>query len=694
MSAASNQWEVVSKSRKQKNLEKKVTAHTEQKRIAAQLPKLEELMPTQQYRNLFGSSSSSNNNSNSNNNNNNNNKSNSPAKSTSSVASASSKGKSQSPRKTNANAAKSTAAEPAKKQPKPAAKAKSLEQAMKQITIDDFAAQVAQVKISCPGSELRWLSNIASYLNGVLSYDCDPTFSGRSAQYPSNLASSGLKEAILEFLRSVGETNLEYFFYSLLDSMATELNSGQTVAGYKFVLQLIGQNWPSICSHNMAKTALLRNSYQNRSNICLSILWAIGQGGHQSLTEGVKVWQNLMLPNLEMKSFTKFVVEHIERVLNAAATRKSETLQINQQEFFACYNALNATYNNFAKELQQSLKRSATQLLQLYIASPVKQANIFLKLLREIESKKQRTEIEGCISCLLSSGAEDCFKVWRMNYKKQQLSSLLLLQTIDNDWTESTKQLAQSPAYHTFLQDVKNLNTELQTGKRKDLYVNELTTVLKNVQEKSSAQQKKNKQNASQKKKCGCCKWTLGSIFIVALIAGALYYDTETNGKGLFEKSATGKVLKNAGILPQVQRGWYVTMSSSARGYKWAEQHVPPYAEPAIKTSCDVWKVARNACCNAYTNGLNFWRSKWPAVAKFIDQYVPNFSHKLEAFAAGAKDLAANSYDKSATLIKEKVLVGRFSPENINQALNQTRNAALEYYNQFHKKVDAYAKLK
>jgi len=205
---------------------------------------------------------------------------------------------------------------------------------------------------------------IASYLNGVLSFDCDPTFSGRSAQYPSNLASNGLKLSILEFLRSVGETNLEYFFYSLLDSMATELNSGQNVAGYKFVLQLIGQNWPSICSHNMAKTALLRNSYQNRSNICLSILWAIGQGGHQSLTEGVKVWQNLMLPNLELKSVSKFVIEHIERVLNASVARKSEDpLLINQQEFFACYNALNAPYNNLSKDLQNSLKRSASMLL-------------------------------------------------------------------------------------------------------------------------------------------------------------------------------------------------------------------------------------------------------------------------------------------------------------------------------------------
>lgn len=59
-------------------------------------------------------------------------------------------------------------------------------------------------------------------------------------------------------------------------------------------------------------------------------------------------------------------------------------------------------------------------------------------------------------------------------------------------------------------------------------------------------------------------------------------------------------------------------MGASARGYKWAEKHVPPYAEPAIKTGVDVWKVARNAACNAYTNGLQYWRSKWPAVAKFV----------------------------------------------------------------------------
>ncbi|XP_041451869.1 transmembrane protein 214 isoform X2 [Drosophila obscura] len=461
----SNQWEVVTKSRKQKNLDKKVYAHTEQKRIAAQTPKLEELLPSQQYRNLFATSDD------------NNYKSNSPAKSSSSASSS----KNKSPVKKNNIKTITTGGSRGGGSTKQPAKPKTLEQALKHITPDDFASQLEQVKLSCPGSELRWLSHIALYFNGALSYDCDPVFSGRSAQYPSNLASAALKKLVVEFLGSVGESNLEYFFHYLLDGMTTDLNNNQTVVvGYKFMLQLIGQAYPSICSKNFAKTALLRNCYQNRSSICLSILWAIGQGGYTSLNEGVKIWQNLMLPNLELKNYSKFVVEYIERVLNAAAVRTSEDiLLLNQNEFFAAYNSLNATYNNLPKELQQSLKRSASQLLQKYISSPVKHANIFLTLFRDITTvSKPNNEIEGCLSCLLSSGGDDCLKVWRMNYKKQQLASLLLLQAIDLDWETSTNLLAKSPVYHSFLHDLPILNDELQSSKRKESCLNDLIEVL------------------------------------------------------------------------------------------------------------------------------------------------------------------------------------------------------------------------
>lgn len=139
---------------------------------------------------------------------------------------------------------------------------------------------------------------------------------------------------------------------------------------------------------------------------------------------------------------------------------------------------------------------------------------------------------------------------------------------------------------------------------------------LQNVQEKT-AQQKK-KQTAEKKKGCGCCKWTLGSLLLIALIAGALIYDTEVNGKGVFAKSATGKVLKNAGLLPHVEKAWYTTMSTAARGYKWAEKTLPPYTKPVCKLACDLTKMLRNAACNAFTATKEVINAKLPVAAQFV----------------------------------------------------------------------------
>ena len=88
---------------------------------------------------------------------------------------------------------------------------------------------------------------------------------------------------------------------------------------------------------------------------------------------------------------------------------------------------------------------------------------------------------------------------------------------------------------------------------------------------KSSQKKKNNKKSSS------CCFWFIGIIFLIGAISGLLMYDTEINGNGIFEKSATGKFLKNAGALPYVETAWYKTMSCSARAYKWSEKNLPIY---------------------------------------------------------------------------------------------------------------------
>lgn len=107
-------------------------------------------MPTHQAQ-LFASS------------NNNNYKSSSPAKSSSSGSSTS---KTKSPAKKNTGKNAATAGAAGAKKPT-STKPKTLELALKNITPDDFSAQLEQVKLSCPDSELRWLSHVSTIGNEI-----------------------------------------------------------------------------------------------------------------------------------------------------------------------------------------------------------------------------------------------------------------------------------------------------------------------------------------------------------------------------------------------------------------------------------------------------------------------------------------------------------------------------------------------
>lgn len=51
---------------------------------------------------------------------------------------------------------------------------------------------------------------------------------------------------------------------------------------------MMAQEYPEFCTASTAKSASLRNSYQNRPPIGLSLLWAFGQGGLRDFDVGMK----------------------------------------------------------------------------------------------------------------------------------------------------------------------------------------------------------------------------------------------------------------------------------------------------------------------------------------------------------------------------------------------------------------------
>lgn len=90
---------------------------------------------------------------------------------------------------------------------------------------------------------------------------------------------SGLKLVIEKALKEAGKENAQLFFDICLTSLATDMGKGLPGLGYRFFLQHIALNHPKLVCANVNKHVILKNSYQNRPHIGLSILWAVGHVG-------------------------------------------------------------------------------------------------------------------------------------------------------------------------------------------------------------------------------------------------------------------------------------------------------------------------------------------------------------------------------------------------------------------------------
>lgn len=161
------------------------------------------------------------------------------------------------------------------------------------------------------------------------------------------------------------------------------------------MLQLIALRWPTVCCGSLAKTAILLNSYQNRSAIGLCLLWAIAQGGYKDLTVGLKVWQDIMVPVYDIKSYRKFVAEYLPRIVKRAENGHVTLLQT---EFFAIYETLTvkcAIQQDYQKILHDA---AASILVSLkWLIRSALSISISLSHTRTDKIHSQWSEIVQCV---------------------------------------------------------------------------------------------------------------------------------------------------------------------------------------------------------------------------------------------------------------------------------------------------------
>ncbi|XP_035915013.1 transmembrane protein 214 [Anopheles stephensi] len=574
---------------------------------------------------------------------------------------------------------------------------RNLDAALRAISAPDLHSQLTAVNVSFKDNHLMLLKALTGVLNDKLRVDeTDPLYSNKPASYPYKSMPQPLRDVIDDCIAKANEENGKYFYDLTLSNLASDMNKGLPYLGHKLILQAIAIHYPAACVNNLARNAILRNSYQNRNNIGLSLLWALGQGGYSDLDVGLKVWQDIMVPVMELKNYNRYTCEYVQRILKL---HRSHRLNLGGSEFLTILSSLTTQ-----PKANRELDEAAQLLVERYVFSAPKASATFAMLFKNVSFITRPEMIYyGLALCLLED--PESAAVWLGLYRQNVETSLAILSYLNTSTQKYCSKLLGEDHFIRFLSDVDKLNEELLQSKKKPEGLKTVTSILKEVQGKSK---KKQSSKASSKSSSSVtsvlCSFLLATFLLFGVTGALIGYDTYRAG-GKFEASFTGQTLKQAGLLPAVQDAWTCTMKYSARGYKWAEANVPVYYQatskalgPYVEFSIDFGKVLWNGTKKGFANAKLLVEQKLPVVANFIEQYAPGLPKKIGDASCLLCDtvstFAVNAYKHTYEFFKTQVFVGKLSMESLGKAFNSTQQAAALYYSWFNDQVDFYAKLK
>ncbi|XP_059057940.1 transmembrane protein 214 [Achroia grisella] len=660
---SSGQWEVVGKSKKSQN--GKVKNKEEDKKSFKNGPKLEDIVPHSQIKSFYAGMEIDD---------------------------------EKKPQKKKDGKSKKSQDKKSSEPPKPKPP-KTIEGALEAIDPIELANIIATNKVRFSNAPLVWLKEVASFLNSKTQIDVDdPTFSNYSSSYPLSVLPSEIRNSLEGVLQDAGKANAQLFFDVTLTALANDMSRGQSVNGHRILLQILANDYPEFCVASIQKSASLRNSYQNRPPIGLSLLWAFGQGGLNNFAVGLKAWQELFLPIIELKNYSKFVIVYLSKLLDEHASMDST--KVSQEQLLAMFDLVNNKRNSLSKELSSDLIKQLTKYKDIYFNRSGNKLQVtFNQIMKKLPNQfligpaldpYNRVLVESLIDCLQRDDA--CNATWRQLFQKCTKQSATLLDYINSHWAEVSKRLKLKSLKKT-VAEFKEVGADALKGKKKDETVVKANKICQDILDRMASTRR--------------FPWLWASFFLLLSIVGLVAYDVYTVN-GNFPKSATGKLMNDLGLLEHSQRAWQKTLSSSARGYLWLETNAPIYytqtvevCKPYVQLSKELIVVGVKKTGVLYENVKVYVIEKTPVVVETIEQYAPGLVDKVQGYASNGyeavKKFSSDYYQLTAEYLQTKVFVGEWAPEILQNktqiALNATRTHVSTYFHWFREQVHIYSKI-
>ncbi|KAL8584277.1 hypothetical protein ACOMHN_014696 [Nucella lapillus] len=347
----------------------------------------------------------------------------------------------------------------------------ALDTALVQIEHAELDSIVGMSQVRFPDNQDVWLKDLASFINVKLDkvVDSDPTFKDKPKDYPQNQLSAACQKTINAVFKKCSKDSLDHVFYhsvqsmvtqsfkvccivfkkcskDILDhvfyhsvqSMVTQSSKGLSTAGYKVFLQMLAFHKPNVVQPKLLQYLELIKTNVNRPAQCLSILWAIGQCGIVDLRCGLRVWLDLMLPCLGVRSVAAFPVEYLENLFVLHKKPEVAYEEVGLREYFHLLDTIFSPTINIQGDLRRRLLAVYPDVKNIaYGANPsTSLRNFFASYLRRAEPNctgAMRQEVLLCLVLCLGTDKHS-WSTWCQMYTKHLPQSGVLLQHLMENW--------------------------------------------------------------------------------------------------------------------------------------------------------------------------------------------------------------------------------------------------------------------
>jgi len=529
-------------------------------------------------------------------------------------------------------------------------KPRTLEEAMKSFNINEFKTTIMKVKNQYPDNFMLWLRDAALYLNVSLTTEnpnveleepVDPF-----SQRPVSIITKETKKILIQLLEECGDFSRQSGYETLLANMGHDLAKGFSVHGYVILLQLMSEVYPTLATIQTIRFTELIKSYQNKQNVGIALLWALGQCGRKDLSSGLKIWTEYMRPLLRLRHYTRFVVSYLSGLLKMhASTINSANLAkgpriIYPSQYFLIFDAIFNDATSLSKELQKEMMDQYPSIKTLAIGDCSADHELFPEFLRRLDDflllsngpNSYKNELLVSLSQCVANNPDACISHWQQMYRAHLHSSSLLLCHLDdnNKVMLKSKHFKEASNLLNFFELLSAFKDYNDTCSSKKDGLAEASKSCKSLLKKISTEL-----NGSN----GWFPWRLCSVLLFVSIISLVNMDV--NRKGSFKKSSTGLFLEDIGLYDKTIEYHQFGSDLYLVSKEWTMVKLPIYYEAAKE----------NAGPFATTLSVKIGVA-WNEVKEFIthlvimaNDYLPGLKEKIIVISNDASRIANDVSD-------------------------------------------------